>query len=1088
MLLFNSPTVVDFSVRPIQRTVLFIFIYLILLYLYLLSPVEANTTEMTFFKNDRADSALSGGYAILIQGSLPTQEGLEAYNETLNRVYHRLRQSDFEKENIIYFNYDDRQTQVNAIPNEQAFLDSIEIWAANKMNSVPAPLYIIMVDHGNADGFFIDDKMITPLELKTSLAKLEVNLNEAALNMPRVIIIGASYSGTFIPKLSEQGRIIITSATAKEASQRDFFKIEGGGELFIDIFFELFWRGNSLKESFVQASAELKILTRTDIFSAKTFNSDFSDYAKQHPLLDDNGDQKGSHYLFAEGDGQQADTLFLTEMDQKKRPDNEAKIVAVTPTLYLDEWEKASVLFLEANDPHFVDSAHILIRSPSKKTHSELLYYNAESKRFEIGYRDFNDPGRYDIFYIAKHDLHLATFPKHSIVYKNHFDNASPEAFELISPADFEERQTYSLFDWETTNDPNGDGIIYQLILAEDEFFTRGVKIVGDLSSSMASLDHTIGLKNNSLYYWKVEAVDQFGAKTESEIRRFITNNHNDNYAPINISIRDELGFIPDPIVRITENDQPLSSEKQPDIAKDEGRGSYLFGFPIPGHYHLEINLDGFIPEIEPLHVIGQPDRLIKTLRPCPLDTCQLSPYEASGHIYDKRGGAIAGVKVEIGEQNDITDDSGFWKIIHLYEGEHNVIANKNGYIFSDKRCVIGNGENCSPDFSEPDSELDLKVVANPHSVEQGDQLSYTITVTNQGDETATDILLTEYLPVGTHLVSIEALNGGLCNAGILTCHLPDLTPGDFARAEVVISNSETKTLENYVTVMANEYPEALQITSTKVRPYLSLSITHAPDPIDIGKDLHYKFTAKLNPYAPTPATDIELVTILPKAVKLKSLNSDSANCDLSELPKITCSLIDLQPNSENSEATVNIHVVLTEPGLLMLIQEGKINANEYRTHWSKVRSQIAIPDDIQVDMSIVLDVSASMRQEVNEIIIALKNFIASIDPENAPLIALVVFRDDITIKAFTRDINVLLEAIDKIQISGGGACSEASIEALSIAIPHTKKEGSILFATDASPYDDANVEEIIEQLRNRGIRFNAMITGDCNMTESWNE
>jgi hypothetical protein len=71
---------------------------------------------------------------------------------------------------------------------------------------------------------------------------------------------------------------------------------------------------------------------------------------------------------------------------------------------------------------------------------------------------------------------------------------------------------------------------------------------------------------------------------------------------------------------------------------------------------------------------------------------------------------------------------------------------------------------------------------------------------------------------------------------------------------------------------------------------------------------------------------------------------------------------------------------------------------------------------------------------------------------------------------------------------SGGGLCEEAAVEALLVAIPHTKVGGDILFATNASPYADADVDKVIELLRSKGIRFNAMITGDCSMQESWNE
>ncbi len=122
-----------------------------------------------------------------------------------------------------------------------------------------------------------------------------------------------------------------------------------------------------------------------------------------------------------------------------------------------------------------------------------------------------------------------------------------------------------------------------------------------------------------------------------------------------------------------------------------------------------------------------------------------------------------------------------------------------------------------------------------------------------------------------------------------------------------------------------------------------------------------------------------------------------------------------------------------------MLIHEAQIMANEYPAHTNTGRTKIAIPHDIQVDMSIVLDMTASMIEEMKAIITALKAFIAGIDPENAPLIALITFTDEVKKNAFTRDISVLLEAIERLKVSGGGSCPEASAEALNIAIPHTR-------------------------------------------------
>ena len=100
-------------------------------------------------------------------------------------------------------------------------------------------------------------------------------------------------------------------------------------------------------------------------------------------------------------------------------------------------------------------------------------------------------------------------------------------------------------------------------------------------------------------------------------------------------------------------------------------------------------------------------------------------------------------------------------------------------------------------------------------------------------------------------------------------------------------------------------------------------------------------------------------------------------------------------------------------------------------------RTTIFIPEAIQVDLALVIDVTGSMQEEINGIIKALKTFIAERDASTAPLMALLTFGDDVKLAAFTRDMAVLRGAIEELTASGGGLCEEASVEALLVAIPH---------------------------------------------------
>ncbi|RKZ39878.1 MAG: hypothetical protein DRR00_32970, partial [Candidatus Parabeggiatoa sp. nov. 3] len=353
--------------------------------------------------------------------------------------------------------------------------------------------------------------------------------------------------------------------------------------------------------------------------------------------------------------------------------------------------------------------------------------------------------------------------------------------------------------------------------------------------------------------------------------------------------------------------------------------------------------------------------------------------YTASGIIRDKLGNPIAGVTIQIGDKTVITNETGNWEIKGLAEGEYTVIASKAGYQFDSKPCVVSvNGKVCQPAFkAEP--VLDVKVVPEPRIAKQGENVTYTITVTNQGEETATGVTLVEALPDNTELVSIESLDGGSCQAETITCSLPDITPGVLANVKVVISNRFPKTLVNTVTVSAQEYPTDLKKTWTRVIPYLSVSVTDQPDPIEMLKVLHYNVALELSHNAPTDATGVTLVSQLPIGVELKSLNSDYGICDTSAFPQISCEMNDLSIASADSvsQATVEMEVELKDAGLLLLTHEAKVTASEYPAHLVRTRTTVFVPEDIQVDLALVIDVTGSMQEEINGIIKALKTFIA---------------------------------------------------------------------------------------------------------------
>ena len=322
-----------------------------------------------------------------------------------------------------------------------------------------------------------------------------------------------------------------------------------------------------------------------------------------------------------------------------------------------------------------------------------------------------------------------------------------------------------------------------------------------------------------------------------------------------------------------------------------------------------------------------------------------------------------------------------------------------------------------------------------------------------------------------------------------MTCTLPDLTTGATAKVKLVVSNSDANKVANEAIVTTNEYPADVHKKSVNITPHLSVSCNCSPKTVvPLGK-LHCTVDVILSALAQHIATGVQLVMTLPRGVEIDAIKNDYGMCDTSNLPTLTCSLSDLSVDSAEalSHAIVSFDESLINQFLLVLTHEAKVTANEYPAHTDRERTKISIPPDYFVDLVIVIDVTGSMQDEMNGVKNALRDFIAEINPSQSPLTALVVFRDEVTVQELTTDMDILANAIDKMKASDGGTCPEASVEALDVATTHVREGGTILFVTDASPYDDADVAEIMERLKAKGINFIPVITGDCSNRESWN-
>jgi uncharacterized repeat protein (TIGR01451 family) len=469
-------------------------------------------------------------------------------------------------------------------------------------------------------------------------------------------------------------------------------------------------------------------------------------------------------------------------------------------------------------------------------------------------------------------------------------------------------------------------------------------------------------------------------------------------------------------------------------------------------------------------------------------EVSERGPHGVEGYALDQVGEPVANVYVSLKGQGIFTDATGYFRMTGLTAGDYTLTGESVGYHFTAQTFTVGQPPaEMANVVLEASSAIAVKIKPDDwHPAKQGGKVGYTVTVTNMGTETATGVVLTDILPANTSLASIE---GGNCQVNTASCELRDLSPNQQATVKLTINNTQTQTLINTVTVTSNEYPPATVKHWKQVMPYLSVTVTGTPEQVAPNGILRYAVEVDLSPYSPSPANDVKLVTRLPEGVELQTIDTEYGQCEFDNLLTIICDLVDLSVESAEavSHISVNIEVKLIDPGLLLLTHEAKVSANEHQAHQDRERTEIFIPAEYQMDMALVVDVTDSMQAEMNGVKNALQTFVGKLDDSQFPLSALIIFRDEVTVTAVTKDMQILIDAIGDMEASGGGTCSEASAEALEIAIRHVKPEGIIVLVTDASPYDDADLVAISEGLKKKAIKFNPFVTGDCSNQESWN-
>jgi hypothetical protein len=171
-------------------------------------------------------------------------------------------------------------------------------------------------------------------------------------------------------------------------------------------------------------------------------------------------------------------------------------------------------------------------------------------------------------------------------VYKAKTGNAQPNPFSLLSPVNGATELTALVLDWADTTDPDGDHLTYTVLISEgDDNFNNPIRKEG-LIYSTCLVTPADGLEDLSDYYWKVQAIDEYGAIRETSVWSFHTNNTN----PV-------AGWIEGHVYSAATN-QPIMSASVVigGATYNTSLGGYYLGTLSPGEYSATANAPGYGP------------------------------------------------------------------------------------------------------------------------------------------------------------------------------------------------------------------------------------------------------------------------------------------------------------------------------------------------------------------------------------------------------------------------------------------------------------------------------------------------------------
>jgi uncharacterized repeat protein (TIGR01451 family) len=238
-------------------------------------------------------------------------------------------------------------------------------------------------------------------------------------------------------------------------------------------------------------------------------------------------------------------------------------------------------------------------------------------------------------------------------------------------------------------------------------------------------------------------------------------------------------------------------------------------------------------------------------------------------------------------------------------------------------------------------ADLSVIKVDTPDPVIAGTNLTYTITVTNDGPDTASTVSWSDTLPAGTTFVSLPAVAGWMCMnvAGTVSCSNPSFAVGEaiftltVAVDPGVAAGTElSNTVEVTSTTGDSDTNDLSANATTTVGTSADLAVTKvaSPDPVQAGTNLTYTITVDND--GPSNAAGVNLSDTLPAETTFVSLSSPGGwSCNSLTVGMggtLSCSIANLPPG--DSVFTLTVLVGLSTPDGTVISNEATVSTSTF--------------------------------------------------------------------------------------------------------------------------------------------------------------